>query len=82
MKKLVIGVIIGLSVATGFAYAGLLDSMATSDWPIKKSKKYKIDMYGYDARAYEFDTDNGMTCVAVYSGGEQRGFQMACRPVR
>lgn len=78
MKKYIIGIIVGASVAAGTAYAGLFDAAVTSNWPVKTSKKYKIDMYGFNARAYEFDTDNGMSCVAVYSGGEQGGFQMGC----
>ena len=67
---------------SGVAYAGLvgnaLDSAATKSWPTKPTSKYKLEMYGFDARAYEFNTDNGMKCVAVYSGGEQKGFQMSC----
>ena len=36
------------------AHAGMFDSAATSNWPTKPTKKYKLDVYGYDARAYEF----------------------------
>lgn len=71
-----------LMAVTGVANAGLIgnsiDSVATADWQKKETKKYKLDMYGFDARAYEFNTDNGMRCVAVYSGGDQKGFQMQC----
>lgn len=74
---------IGLLLATGASSAGLVDSVATANWPTKNNvKKYKIEMYGYDARAYEFTTDNGMACVAVYSGGGQGGFQMQCIPTK
>ncbi len=79
MKKIIA---IGLMLFAGAAFAGLVDSVATSGWPTKQVKKYKIEMYGYDARAYEFTTDNGMACIAVYSGGGQGGFQMQCIPTK
>lgn len=78
MKKLFAITLIALASQ---ANAGLISSMATADWPTKPSKKYKLEMYGFDARVYEFTTDNGMKCVAVYSGGQQNGFQMQCTPV-
>lgn len=81
MKKILA---IALMSLAGVAYAGLIgnsiDSAATKNWPTKPTSKYKLEMYGFDARAYEFSTDNGMKCVAVYSGGEQKGFQMSCIP--
>lgn len=74
--------VLGATVASFFfvrsAHAGLLDSVMTNDWPTASTNKYKLDMYGFDARAYEFNTTNGMKCIAVYSGGEQKGFQMQC----
>lgn len=78
MKTKVIAAIV-LASATISANAGLFDSLATGNWETKPTKRYKLEMYGFDARVYEFDTDNGMSCVAVYSGGEQAGFQMQCR---
>ena len=39
-------------------------------------------MYGFDARAYEFTTDNGMRCVAVFPGGSAQGWQLQCLPVQ
>jgi hypothetical protein len=66
------------------ANAGLvgnaIDSAATSSWPVKETKKYKLNMYGFDARAYEFVTDNGMKCVAVFPGGSATGWQLQCTP--
>ena len=76
MNKLV--AIAALTLLTSTAHAGLFDSAMTSDWKTKPTTKYKLDMYGYDARAYEFKTDNGLNCVAVFSGGTQGGFQMQC----
>jgi len=76
MKKL----FVLLALLAGTANAGLVSSIATADWPTKNTKKYKLDMYGYDARAYEFETDNGMKCVAVFPGGSAVGWQMECLP--
>ena len=78
MKQLIALII--LASATS-AQAGLISAAATADWPTKQTKKYKLDMYGYDGRAYEFQTDNGMRCVAVFPGGEAKGWQMQCLPV-
>ena len=63
------------------AHAGMFDSAATSNWPTKPTKKCKLDVYGYDARAYEFQTGNAMKCVAVFPGGEARGWQLQYFPV-
>ena len=76
MKKLLVLVLL----LAGTANAGLLSSVATSDWPSKPTKRYKLDVYGYDARAYEFETDNGMKCVMVFPGGSAVGWQMECLP--
>lgn len=78
MKKL----IVLMALVGGTANAGLLDSAATANWPTKETKKYKLEMYGYDARAYEFKTENGMTCVAVFPGGSAVGWQMQCMPTK
>ena len=79
MRKFIVAV---AAVATlGVAQAGMLDSVATSNWNTKPTVKYKLDMYGYDGRAYEFTTDNGMRCVAVFPGGDAKGWQMQCLPV-
>lgn len=76
MKK----IFVLMALVAGTANAGLLDAAATSNWPTKNTKKYKLEMYGYDARAYEFETDNGMKCVAVFPGGSAVGWQMECLP--
>lgn len=82
MKKF----LILMALVAGSANAGLIgnsiDSAATSSWPTKETKKYKLNMYGFDARAYEFVTDNGMKCVAVFPGGSAQGWQMQCTPAR
>lgn len=79
MKKLLLAA--ALASATVATHAGVWDSVATSDWPSKPTKKYKLEMYGFDARAYEFVTENGMRCVAVFPGGSTSGWQLSCLPV-
>jgi hypothetical protein len=73
---------LGVAAASVFfmqdAHAGLFDSAMTSDWKTKETTKYKLDMYGFDARAYEFETDNGMKCVIVFPGGDAKGSAMQC----
>jgi hypothetical protein len=84
MKKSIVGVTLAATVilASMFqnAHAGLFDSALTSDWTTKPTNKFKLDMYGFDARAYEFETDNGMRCVAVFPSGTAIGWQMQCLP--
>lgn len=77
MKKLIALTLILLSTQS---HAGLVSSVATADWPTKPTSKYKLAMYGFDARAYEFTTDNGMRCVAVFPGGSAVGWQLQCLP--
>lgn len=79
MKKILA---VGLMVAATTVNAGLLSSAMTADWPTKPTKRYKLDVYGYDARAYEFETENGMKCVMVFPGGSAVGWQMQCLPTK
>lgn len=80
MKKLIA---ISLLFAASAANAGLFDSMMTSDFPENKNTgKYKVDVYGFDMRVYEFVPKNAPdhVCVAAFSGGDSKGFQMECMP--
>lgn len=79
MNKLLAALLITLS--TTQVNAGIVSAVMTADWVTKATTKYKLDMYGYDARAYEFTTDNGMRCVAVFPGGTAVGWQLQCLPV-
>jgi hypothetical protein len=76
MKK----ILVLMAMVATTAHAGLLDAAATQGWPTKQTKRYKLDVYGYDARAYEFETDNGMKCIMVFPGGSAQGWQMECLP--
>lgn len=78
MKKSIL--IASLLTFACVANAGIVGALMTSDWAEKPTKRYKLDVYGYDARAYEFTTDNGMKCVMVFPGGSATGFQMQCLP--
>ena len=50
------------------ANAGLLDSLATGNWPVKESTAFKVEAYGFDFRVYEWQTEsdpNTFCTVAV-----------------
>ena len=51
------------------AKAGMWDAVTTMDWETKETKAYKLDVEGYDARAYEWTpADNpNVRCVFVAS---------------
>ena len=71
-------------ITTTTANAGLWDSVATSGWEERPNAgQYKLDVYGFDMRVYEFHPKNdpGILCVAAFSGGDTNGFEMECNPV-
>jgi hypothetical protein len=81
MKKRICGLVLAATLSPALAQAGLWDSIATSDFPeVKPEAHYKLDVYGYDARVYEFrsQSDKNVLCVAVFSGGNTNGFQLQC----
>lgn len=72
-----------LALTTFFALApttraGLLDSMLTSNMPVKETTAYKIDVHGYDARIYEFTSDSGMQCLFLATGGDTNTAALQC----
>jgi len=46
------------ALTSGQANAGLFDSIATSNWPVKQSKAFKVEAYGFDFRVYEWQTES------------------------
>lgn len=76
---LVVAFMVGFS---NTAQAGLLDSIATLDFKTKDSVKYKVDVYGYDARVYEFIPENNSdyVCIMLATGGDTNTVQMECIP--
>lgn len=79
MKKL-IG-LLALAALPMLAHAGIWDSIATAGFPDKKpDAHYKLDVYGFDTRVYEFRsvTDKNVLCIAAFSGGNSNAFQMQC----
>lgn len=46
------------ALTSGQANAGLFDSIATSNWPVKQSKAFKVEAYGFDFRVYEWQTEH------------------------
>ena len=79
MKKFIYALAIAFTPA--LTQAGIWDSIATSDFPeVKPEAHYKLDVYGFDARVYEFrsKSDNNVLCVAAFSGGNTNAFQLQC----
>ena len=81
MKTLIRGLALAITLSPTLTQAGLWDSIATSNFPeLKPEAHYKLDVYGYDARVYEFrsKSDSNVLCVAAFSGGNTNGFQLQC----
>lgn len=71
MKKLLLTIGFVALIATP-TYAGLFDSIATSNWPTKESNAFKVEAYGFDFRVYEWvsESDPNTVCtVAIGSNG-------------
>jgi hypothetical protein len=79
MKKLLLAAAL---LVSPLAQAGLMDSIATMNFETKDSVAYKVDVYGYDARVYEFiPTHNpDYVCIMLATGGNSNAVQMECIP--
>ncbi len=64
------------------AQAGLMDSIATMNFATKEAVRYKVDVYGYDARVYEFvpEHNTDYVCIMLATGGNTNAVQMECIP--
>jgi ABC-type glycerol-3-phosphate transport system substrate-binding protein len=76
-------VLLGIILMSGsfITNAGFIDSMLTSDFnEFKPDIKYKLEVYGYDARVYEFTPKSAIntTCVLIATGGTSNAIQMEC----
>ena len=60
---------VALLLSATTASAGLFDSMATSNWPTKESKAYKVEAYGFDFRVYEWVSENDPNTVCTVAIG-------------
>lgn len=79
MKKVLIFAM--MMTLAGVANAGLWDSVATSGWPeVTPETKYKLDVYGFDARVYEYRPKGNpdILCIATFTGGNTNTFQQDC----
>jgi hypothetical protein len=67
---------------TASVQAGLMDSIATMNFPTKEAVAYKVDVYGYDARVYEFVPEHNpdYVCIMLATGGNSNAVQMECIP--
>jgi hypothetical protein len=80
MKK---AIFFAAMLVAGSANAGLWASVATSDWEnVKPEANYTLEVYGFDARVYEFTpkTAPHMTCVVTATGGTSNMIQQNCFP--
>lgn len=83
VSTLILSLLLGLSLFTCSApsMAGLFGTMAASDWPVKKvSGKYKLETYGYDARAYEWTPKHNKKVSCVLIAGSSSSTGVACYP--
>jgi len=71
-----------LLTTTTSVQAGLMDSIATMNFPTKEAVRYKVDVYGYDARVYEFvpEHNSDYVCIMLATGGNSNAVQMECIP--
>lgn len=81
--KFLIAVLLILSVAAcSPAQAGLWDSAVTSDWPTKEAQvRYKVGVYGYDVRVYEWTPVDNKDVRCVFVAGNENSSGVACYPV-
>jgi len=84
MKKLfaVAALLTAPLLITASVQAGLMDSIATMNFPTKEAVAYKVDVYGYDARVYEFVPEHNpdYVCIMLATGGNSNAVQMECIP--
>ena len=79
--KLTIASIALSVIAASSANAGLFDSLATSDWPVKESNAFKVEAYGYDFRVYEWVSEanpNVVCSVAIGNSNSAPYMGMQC----
>ena len=60
--------------------AGIFGSAYTSDWDSIEPDNYKIEVYGFDLRVYEWTTraNPNITCIAMF--GETGPTGLSCFP--
>jgi hypothetical protein len=81
MQKVLFGLVTGLALSVASAQAGLFDQIATSNWPSKESKAYKVEAYGFDFRVYEWQTEsdeNTFCTVAIGNADHAPYMGMEC----
>ena len=73
MQKVLFGLVMGLGISVGVSQAGLWDQFATMDWPVKDSKAFKVEAYGFDFRVYEWQTENDPNtfCTVAIGNADQ-----------
>ena len=65
------------------ANAGLLDSVMTSNFPTKQTtSKYKLDVYGYDVRIYEWQPQENKNIRCVFIAGNKNSSGVSCYKIK
>lgn len=80
MKRLLIAAVMAATTVTS-AQAGLFDSAMTSGWEKKSTDKYKLEVYGWDVRAYEWTPKENPNWRCVFLAGNENSSGSACYPV-
>lgn len=81
MNKILIAV--SLMFIMSVANAGLLDSVMTSNFKTKNTtSEYKIDVYGYDVRVYEWKPTDNPNYRCVFVAGSSNSSGTACYPAK
>lgn len=81
MKKILL-IVVTFLLSASLASAGMWDSMATSNWEDKApTSKYKLDVYGFDVRVYEWAPKDNPNVRCVLIAGNNNSSGVACYPV-
>lgn len=83
MNKLIKIALLSALLVTSTSHAGLFDSAMTSGWEDKNpSAKYKLDVYGFDVRVYEWIPKDNPNVRCVFVAGNENSSGVACYDVK
>jgi hypothetical protein len=75
IKSATIGVVFTVALLGGSAYAGLLDSIRTSDWPeVQPTAKYTVEVKDFNVRVYEWvSAEDPSVRLVMFAGDKSSG---------
>jgi hypothetical protein len=80
VKNLIAGILIGLSVMAGTAYAGLWEKVTTMGLPTKQpTTTYSVEAAGWNLRVYEWTPEHNPGVSCMFAAGSEKG-GVACYP--